>query len=185
MVERPSTRIVPDPIPEALKLKVVVVGDQAVGKTSLLKRFATGTYQDGEEKTIGSDFFSKQYKVTPKGLVQITLWDLSGDPSYIDVRNEFYKESQVLFIVFDITNRKSFDAIDMWLREVSKYGGDHLQGACVIVGNKGDLKGKRAVQKDEGENWAKQRGFFGYYEVSAQTGDGVPALFNDVANNFL
>ena len=62
----------------------------------------------------------------PKGLVQLTLWDLSGDPNYIDVRNEFYKDSQVLCIVFDVTDRKSFDAIDMWLREVSKYGGDHL-----------------------------------------------------------
>ena len=64
---------------------------------------------------------------------------------YIDVRNEFYKDSQVLFIVYDATNRKSFDALDMWLREVSKYGGEHLQASTVIIGNKIDLKAKRAI----------------------------------------
>lgn len=155
MVDRPNSKIVPDPIPEPLKLKIVVVGDSGVGKTSLLKKFANNTFSETEDKTIGSDFYSKQFRVVPKGLVQLTLWDLSGDPNYIDVRNEFYKDSQVLFIVFDVTNRKSFDAIDMWLREVSKYGGEHLQGSTVIIGTKVDLKARRAVQKDEGESWSK------------------------------
>lgn len=174
MVERPAGKIMPDPVPEPLKLKVVVVGDQSVGKTSLLKRFAQGKFDPEEEKTIGSDFYTRQYRVTPKGLVQITLWDLSGDPSYVDVRNEFYKDSHVLFIVFDVTNRKSFDAIDMWLREVSKYGGESLQNSTVIIGNKADLKTKKQIMKDEGDSWAKQRNFFGYYEVSAADGNGVP-----------
>jgi DnaJ family protein C protein 27 len=134
-----------------------------------------------EEKTVGSDFYTKQFRSTVKGLVTVTCWDLSGDPTYIDVRNEFYKDSQVLFICFDVTSRKTFDAIDMWLREVSKYGGEHLQHACVIVGCKSDLKGKRAVMKEEAENWAKQRGFFGYYETSALEGNGINALYNEVA----
>lgn len=59
MVERPNTKIVPDLIPDPLKLKVVVVGDSGVGKTCLLKRFALGTFSAEEEKTIGSDFYSK------------------------------------------------------------------------------------------------------------------------------
>ena len=75
-------------------------------------------------------------------------------------------------IVFDVTNKKSFDAIDMWLREVSKYGGEALQNSTVIVGNKSDLKGKRVITKDEAENWTKQRGFFKYYETSASEGNG-------------
>ena len=95
MVERPNAKIIPDPIPDPLKLKIVVVGDSTVGKTALLKRFATGNFTPDavEEKTIGSDFFSKQFRHTPKGQVLVTLWDMSGDPLYIDVRNEFYKDS--------------------------------------------------------------------------------------------
>ena len=126
MVERPNLKIVPEPVPESFKLKVVVVGDQGIGKSCLLKRYAQNTFSVDEEKTVGSDFYSKQFRSTVKGLVTVTCWDLSGDPTYIDVRNEFYKDSQVLFICFDVTSRKTFDAIDMWLREVSKYGGEHL-----------------------------------------------------------
>ena len=59
MVERPNSKIVPEPVPESLKLKVVVVGDQNVGKTSLLKRYANNDYSADEERTIGSDFFTK------------------------------------------------------------------------------------------------------------------------------
>jgi GTPase SAR1 family protein len=96
------------------------------------------------------------------------------------VRNEFYKECNILMIVYDITNKKSFDAIDMWLREVSKYGGDTLP--VVIVGNKADKKSARTVTKEEAENWTKQRGFFGHYEISSQEGNGFYQLFNDIAN---
>ena len=70
----------------------------------------------------------------------------------------------------------------MWLREVSKYGGESLQNSTVIIGNKCDLKGKRVINKEEGESWAKQRNFFGYFEVSAADGNGVPQLISDVAN---
>lgn len=91
----------------------------------------------------------------------------------------------MLFIVYDVTNRKSFDAIDMWLREVSKYGGDQLQNSTVIIGNKSDLKNKRSITKEDAENWTKQRGFFGYYETSASEGNGLFQLFNEVANQFV
>jgi DnaJ family protein C protein 27 len=68
---------------------------------------------------------------------------MSGDPTYIEVRNEFYKESQALVIVYDISRRQTFDALEMWLRELTKHGGENL--AIFIVGNKTDLDAKRAV----------------------------------------
>ena len=179
MVERPNPKIIPQAPQEPLKLKIIVVGEQGVGKSCFRKQFAKSEYNASEATTIGSDFYSKTLKVS-KGTVQFNLWDVSGDPVYIDVRNEFYKESQVLFVMYDITNRKSFDAIDMWLREVSKYGGDALPLA--VIGNKMDKKGQRAITKDDAENWVKQRGFFGYYEVCASEGNGFYNLFNEVAN---
>ena len=178
MVSRPSQKIKVEPPPEAQKMKVVVVGEQGVGKTSLCKQFAQGIFNSSEEKTIGSDFYSKSFK-SSKGLIQYTLWDLSGDPTYIEVRNEFYKDSNVLIIVYDVTSKRSFDSIDMWLREVSKYSGESLP--VVVVGNKSDLKGKRTVDKEEAEHWTKQRGFFGHYEISSQEGHGFFQLFNELA----
>ncbi len=93
---------------------------------------------------------------------------MSGNPEYVEVRNEFYKEVQALLIVFDIGSKKSFDALDMWLREANKYGGENLP--VWVVGTKADQDSRRAVEKSAGPDWAKSRSFRGYFEVSAQTG---------------
>eukprot|EP00347_Sterkiella_histriomuscorum_P015182 403358006 len=86
MVERPNAKITPDPVQDPAKLKIVVVGEQAVGKTCICKRFANNTYNANEEKTIGSDFYSKTLpkSAVNKSPVQYTLWDLSGDQTYVD-----------------------------------------------------------------------------------------------------
>ena len=86
-----------------------------------------------------------------KKLVQVNLWDLSGDKYYLDVRNEFYRESQLLILVYDITNKRSFDGLDMWLREVSKFGGESLP--VYLCGTKCDLASKRNVTTEEGRDW--------------------------------
>jgi len=114
-----------------------------------------------------------------KNSYQFNVWDLSGDVNYIEVRNEFYKESQALIIMFDIAKKASFDALDMWLREASKNGGENLP--VFIVGNKVDLQDQRKVTKNEAEKWVKSRNFGGYFETSSKEGNGYLALFSAVA----
>ena len=77
--------------------------------------------------------------------------------------------------MFDITKKQSFDALDMWLREASKNGGENLP--LFLVGNKTDLASNRKVQKSEGEKWVKQRNFAGYFETCPKEGNGYLALF--------
>ena len=72
--------------------------------------------------------------------MQLAFWDLAGDQAYVEVRNEFYKDIQALIIMCDITNQKSFDAMEMWMREVGKYGAENTASIkTFIVGNKLDL----------------------------------------------
>lgn len=130
------------------------------------------------EATIGSDYFMKTVKLG-KGYYQFNVWDLSGDQGYVEVRNEFYKESQCLIIMFDITKKASFDALDMWLREASKNGGENLP--VFVVGNKSDLNGNRRVQKTDAEKWVKTRSFCGYFETSPKEGNGYLSLWNAIA----
>ena len=88
----------------------------------------------------------------------------------------------MLFMVCDISNSKSFDNLEMWMREVSKHGGESLP-VCVI-GNKLDLAGsKRAIKKEDATDWAKSRGFLGYYEVSAKEKKGYFDLMSDVVSH--
>ena len=80
---------------------------------------------------------------------------MSGDQTYVEVRNEFYKESQAIILMYDIAKRSSFDALDMWIREASKHGGENLP--VFVCGNKKDLDNKRAIPKADAERWTKQR----------------------------
>ena len=104
------------------------------------------------EPTVGSDYYMKQTKVGKQNY-QFNVWDLSGDQKFVEVRNEFYKESQALLIMFDITRKSTFDALDMWLREASKNGGENLP--VLVIGNKLDLSDKRKVSKSDAEKWTK------------------------------
>ena len=183
MIKKPVPRLKPDPIPTAEKLKVVVVGEPKVGKTQFLASYCDQKFSDEYEKTIGSDFFVHQGKYGGKNgkLVQISFWDLAGDQAYVEVRNEFYKDCQVLIIMFDITNQKSFDAIEMWMREVGKYAGENVGNIkTFIVGNKLDQAGSRKIKKEDVQAWVKTRDFCGYYEVSAKEQNGYIDLLTDV-----
>ena len=118
--------------------------------------------------------------------VQVSFWDLSGDPAYTEVRSEFYKDAQALVIMCDITSQKSFDGMEMWMREVGKHGGDNVgQLPVFIVGNKMDMKNKRQVQLQTASSWAKSRDFKGYFETSAKEGWGYVDLLAEICDTCL
>ena len=151
MVTRPG-KVAPIPPPEYQKCKVVLIGECAIGKTSFCKAISGKEFPADYEPTVGSDFYMKNMALGD-GLFQFNVWDLSGDQTYVEVRNEFYKESQAIILMYDIARRSSFDALDMWIREASKHGGENLP--VFVVGNKKDLDNKRAIPKTDAEKWVK------------------------------
>lgn len=108
------------------------------------------------------------------------LWDLSGSPEYIDVRNELYGQSDAVFLVFDVTCQASFESLETWLKELNKYGGGTHE--IVLVANKVDTKsGKRVISTQDAKKWAQSHKM-NLYETSAATGDGVNVLFDEMLN---
>ena len=103
----------PVPPREPKKLKVVLVGESKAGKTSICRRMAENYAPKNHEPTVGSDFYQASVKAGPD-TVLVSMWDLSGHEEFLEVRNEFYRESQVLLLVFDVATRRSFDSLDMW-----------------------------------------------------------------------
>ena len=160
----------------------MVVGDCNVGKSAFCKVAAGLDYPFDIKPTVGSDYFMRTVK-NANGYFQFNLFDMSGDPTYVEVRNEFYKEAQVLIIMYDISRRQTFDALEMWLREVSKHGPENVNLPVFVVGHKNDLDGKRAMQKQETEKWATSRKFF-YSEASAKDQRGFLELFGNIASQF-
>ena len=170
--------IKPDPPKQYRRLRILLVGESRVGKTSIASRLNNKGFDQKYNPTIGSDFFHGSIKGRGEE-VKINIFDMSGHSEFLEVRNEFYKEVQALVVVFDVSSKGSFDSLDMWLREANKYGGENLP--VWIVGNKIDMDHRREVEKSKASDWSKSRKFNGYFEVSASTGVGINELFVNIA----
>jgi DnaJ family protein C protein 27 len=114
--------------------------------------------------------------------VRVNFWDLSGHPEFFEIRNEFYKDTQGVLLVYDVSVRESFDDLDSWIAEASKYGANLREIPTILCANKIDKK--RVVTEDEGRQFALSRGFQ-YYETSASTGVNVQQIFDTIFQNVL
>ena len=157
-----------------MRIKITSVGDGGVGKSCIIKRYCEEKFVSRYIATIGVDFGVKPIRVLNYD-VKVNFWDLSGHPEFFDVRSEFYKDTQGVILVYDCTQRITFDALDTWVQEAQKYG-TRDSAVWALVANKTD-KSKRAVTRREGEMWAAGNGFE-YFETSAKTGEGVEDVFN-------
>ena len=172
MVERSSRSLNIVQPRERLQIKLILAGECGVGKTSIMRQWTNSEYSNKSDPTIGIDYTLKEVKSCI-----LNIWDLSGHADFFEVRNEFYKDSNAILLVFDITSRKSFDSLDMWLREANRFGATSVYVA--VCGNKTDISNKRVVQKAEADTWASSRRF-DYFEVSAATGQGINDMFENI-----
>jgi len=148
------------------------MGDTAVGKSCLIKRYCEEKFVQKYIPTIGVDYGVKPVKLGEYE-VRINLWDLAGSPDYVEVRNEFYKDAQGCILVYDCTNRASFEALDNWLQESREYGAENM--VVFVAATKCDIPTRKVLEK-EGREWATSHGF-SFFEVSASNGSGVRPLF--------
>ncbi|CAD8125963.1 unnamed protein product [Paramecium sonneborni] len=154
--------------------KILVLGDPFVGKTSILDRYINGDFYEKYNSTIAVDF----KHVQPSSNMSLNFWDFSGQQEFVEVRNEFYKDANMIMLVFDLSSRKTLETLDMWIREANDYGAANIP--ILVVGNK---KEKRSMSENEGYNWAKQRSYQ-YIEVSAQQNNNIDLLFKVIKDIF-
>lgn len=159
------------------KHKIVFLGDQGVGKTSLITRFMYNTFDTHYAATIGIDFLSKTMYLDDQ-TIRLQLWDTAGQERFRSLIPSYIRDSMVAMIVYDITSKGSFDDIPRWCDYVRTERGDDV--IMVLVGNKSDLPG-RVVSTEEGEKLAKELNFNLFMETSSKNGYGVKNLFKKVA----
>ena len=152
--------------------KIVVVGDAAVGKTSLMFRFVHGSFKKDYKMTIGVNFATKL--VDLDGVkVKLSIWDTAGQERFHFLLPSYYDGSSGGLVVFDVTRRDSFLNLPKWLEQIrSKTGNIPL----LILGNKADLEDLRAVTNEEAKQFAQQNGVV-YSETSAKDGANVDDVF--------
>jgi len=160
------------------KFKLVFLGEQSVGKTSLITRFMYDSFDNTYQATIGIDFLSKTMYLEDR-TVRLQLWDTAGQERFRSLIPSYIRDSTVAVVVYDITNANSFHQTSKWIDDVRTERGTDV--IIMLVGNKTDLsEEKRQVSTEEGERKAKELNVM-FIETSAKAGYNVKQLFRRVA----
>ncbi|XP_042273142.1 RAB6B, member RAS oncogene family a [Thunnus maccoyii] len=159
------------------KFKLVFLGEQSVGKTSLITRFMYDSFDNTYQATIGIDFLSKTMYLEDR-TVRLQLWDTAGQERFRSLIPSYIRDSTVAVVVYDITNINSFQQTSKWIDDVRTERGSDV--IIMLVGNKTDLADKRQITIEEGEQRAKELSVM-FIETSAKTGYNVKQLFRRVA----
>ncbi|XP_026799661.1 ras-related protein Rab-6A isoform X1 [Pangasianodon hypophthalmus] len=159
------------------KFKLVFLGEQSVGKTSLITRFMYDSFDNTYQATIGIDFLSKTMYLEDR-TIRLQLWDTAGQERFRSLIPSYIRDSAAAVVVYDITNVNSFQQTTKWIDDVRTERGSDV--IIMLVGNKTDLADKRQVSIEEGEKKAKELNVM-FIETSAKAGYNVKQLFRRVA----
>ena len=155
------------------KYKVVVLGEQSVGKTSVITRFMYDRFDQCYDATIGLDFISKTMFLEDRA-VRLQLWDTAGQERFRSLMPSYIRDSSIAMVVYDVTCVNTFQRITSWVEEVKIERG--VDAVILIVGNKSDMEEKRQVSFADGQNMAKELKVL-FMETSAKTGYNIRKLF--------
>ena len=157
--------------------KILLIGDSGVGKSCLLLRFTDDSYTDSYISTIGVDFKIRSHTIDNKK-VKLQIWDTAGQERFRTITICYYRGAHGIIVVYDITDRESFDNIKQWLKEIDKYAHENVN--ILLVGNKIDREVKRQVSYDEALELASEYKIK-YVETSAKTNVNVEKAFLDLS----
>ena len=157
--------------------KIIVIGDSSVGKTNLLSRFVKNQFSTDSKPTIGVDFATKTVSIDRKN-IKVQVWDTAGQERFKAFSSAYYNGSHAAIIVYDISNRESFENVKNWVLELKT----HLEIknlVVMLIGNKSDLENVRAITEEEGRSLAEEYDFF-FMETSAKKNEA-----NEVSKAFM
>ena len=153
--------------------KYIIIGDSAVGKSNILLRYIHDKFNEEFQSTIGVEFGAKNLKIEDK-IYRIQIWDTAGQENFRSITRAYYKNSVCAFVVYDITNKNSFQNIKSWIEDCKKQSPKTV--LLILVGNKADLEDKRQVTYEEGSIFAEKNGML-FFETSAKNGKNIEEIF--------
>ena len=158
-------------------LKYIIIGDASVGKSNILLKYAHNQFKAEYQLTIGVEFGAKNIKIKDK-IYRIQIWDTAGQENFRSITRAYYKNSVCALVVYDITNRQSFENVKAWIEDCKSQSPSTILMA--LVGNKIDLDSSRAVSTEEGEDFANMNGM-PFFETSAKSGENIDSIFTNTA----
>lgn len=157
--------------------KVILIGDSSVGKSCTVLMFSDSSFTDSYISTIGVDFKIRTEDIDDK-MIKLQIWDTAGQERFRTITSSYYRGCHGAVIVYDVTDPESFRNVDHWVQEIERYGPPHI--TRMLIGNKCDLKEKRLISKQEGEEKAKEHGML-FLETSAKANINIREIFFNLA----
>ena len=165
-------------LPE-LKLKILIIGDSSVGKTSLLLKYVDNFFPETHMATIGVEYKDKKIN-TPKYRVTLNIWDTAGQERFKSITKSFFNKTNGILFVYDITSEETFAGVKNWIKDSEPYG----KFQSVLCGNKVDLEGQRKVKIDTLKEFGLKKKME-VFETSAKTGTKVNEAFEKLVDLIL
>ena len=167
------------------KIKIMVIGESKIGKTSLISRYCNNEFLGGLYlSTIGIDFQIKHLVLNKKN-IRLQIWDTAGQERYRNIAKNYFQSSDGFVIVYDISNIESFEKLDYWIEQIENNSQKFTK--MILFGNKCDIIDDRKINKEEGEEYAKNKNIK-FFEVSAKEGTNVNEAFEcfvkEILNSF-
>lgn len=162
-----------------ISLKVLILGDVAVGKSSIANRYVNHTFSYEYKVTIGADFLLKELQMSDN-YITLQIWDTAGQERYQSFNAPFYRGADCALLVYDITDPITFQHVNAWLQNLlknSQSGNFSSELPVVVVGNRSDLTHLREVPFAKAEAWCSNKRLK-YFEASAKTGENVEEVFD-------
>lgn len=154
-------------------LKIIILGDSGVGKTSLMNQYVNRKFSSQYKATIGADFLTKEVMIDDK-LVTLQIWDTAGQERFRTITSSYYRGAHGIIVVYDTTDLESFNNVKQWLHEIDRYASENVNK--LLVGNKSDLTSKREVSFDQAKEFADSLGIE-FVETSAKNATNVEKAF--------
>ena len=158
-----------------ISLKILLVGDASVGKTSLFLRYIDNHFPDKHMSTVGVEYRIKIYEY--RGFrVKLQIWDTAGQERFHAITSNYFHNADGILFVYDITEQRSFEGIKLWIEE-SEHSGTNFQK--LLLGNKCDLKHKKAVSEEQVQEFCKEKNIE-WFEISAKEDINLREAFNKI-----
>jgi len=162
-----------------IMIKVIILGDAGVVKTSLMKQYDKKMFSNQYKATIGADTIRKELTIDDKA-VTLQIWDTAGQERFQSLGMAFYRGADACVLVYDVTDLRSFESLESWMDEFVVHANprDYENFPYVVIGNKSDLSSRRQVSKSKAAQWCKSKGEnIQHFEASAKDAVNVEAAF--------